>query len=460
MGPVRREVWALSTLAGPAIATQVGTMLMGVVDTLMVSRVSVEALSAASIGNAWTSMTLFCSMGIILGIDPIVSQAHGARDGSRAALALQRGIVLALAISLPVALLFVLTERFLLLMGQNPALAQAAHAYVLVQLPSIPCFLVYSSLRQYLQGRTIVRPAMWVMVAANLVNVVANWVLIFGHLGFPALGLLGAGIATSAVRVFLLLGLLAWIALARLHAGAWRPWSRDAIEWSGLRKVLSLGLPIWLQLSLEIWAFAGSTLLSGYLGVAALAGHTIVLNLASLSFMMPLGISIAASTRVGNLIGADDPAGVRRASRVAIVMGGLVMALAGAVFIAFRRELALLYTAEPAVVAICVWVLPVAAAFQVFDGVQVVACGILRGMGRTRPAALANFVGYWLFALPFGAWLAFGLDMGLVGVWWGLAAGLALVAAALVLWVLLGRIPGSVLATLEPASLERPASVS
>ncbi len=445
MGPVRREVWLLAALAGPAIATQVGTMLLGVVDTLMVARVSVESLAAAALGNAWTSMTLFCSMGIILGIDPIVSQAHGARDGARAALALQNGIVLALAISLPVVLLFLSTETVLLAIGQSPSLARLAHDYVMVQLPSVPAFLIYTALRQYLQGRTIVRPAMWVMLGANLLNVFANWVLIFGHLGFPALGLLGAGIASSVVRTALLFGLLGWIALAGLHVGAWRPWSRAALARQHLLHVLLLGLPIWGQLSLEIWAFSGSTLLAGYLGLEALAGHTIVLNLASLSFMMPLGIAIAASTRVGNLIGAGDPGEVRRAARIALGMGAGVMTLAGGAFVLWRRELVMLYTDDAAVVAVATLILPIAAAFQVFDGTQVVACGILRGMGRTLPATLANLLGYWVLALPAGAGLAFAFGFGLAGIWWGLAAGLAVVATVLSQLVLRGQIPESVI---------------
>jgi MATE family multidrug resistance protein len=445
MTPLRREIFSISRLAGPVIATQVGTILMGVVDTLMVSRVSTEALGAAAIGNVWAHVTLFCATGVILGIDPIVSQAHGARDGERAALALQRGVVLALLISLPVLLAFGFTGPVLTVIGQDPALAEAAHDYMMVQLPSIPCVLLFTAVRQYLQGRTLVRPAMYVMLLANVVNVVANWALIFGHLGFPALGLLGAGIATSVVRICMLGGLLVWVRVARLHEGAWRPWSRAALDRAGLRHVLALGVPVFVQLSLEIWAFSGSTLLAGYLGVTALAGHTIVLNVASLSFMVPLGISIAASTRVGNLIGGGDSGGVQRAARVAFVMGGGVMALAGLALLLLRRELAELYTPDEAVIAVCVAVLPIAAAFQIFDGLQVVACGVLRGIGRTRPAAWANLVGYWVLALPLGAWLAFRTDAGVPGIWLGLAAGLALVATTLVTWVLRGVAPAGVL---------------
>ncbi|MCE2390333.1 MAG: MATE family efflux transporter [Proteobacteria bacterium] len=434
------ELRAIGRLAGPAILTQAGTMLMGVVDTLMVSRVGTEVLAAAAIANVWSSLTLFCSTGLLLGMDPLVSQAHGAGYGRRAGIVLQQGVVVALALTLPVAGLFLLTEPGLVLLGQKPELAAAAHAYLWVQLPSIPCLLVFTALRQYLQGRTLVRPAMWLMIVANGLNALANWALIFGNLGLPALGLVGAGIATSLVRVFLVLGLWIWVVRARLHAGAWVPWSRRALDPAGLRRLLSLGLPVALQLVLEIGAFSGSTLLAGLLSVSELGAHTIALNLASLSFMLPLGIAIAASTRAGNLLGAGQPERVRRSARVAFGLGAGIMLISAGAFIFLPKQLARLYTSDPEVVSFCVLILPIAGAFQIFDGTQVVACGVLRGVGRTRPAAWAGFVGYWLFGLPLGAWLAFSAGAGVSGIWTGLAIGLAGVAVALLLRVLFGRL--------------------
>jgi MATE family multidrug resistance protein len=451
MSPVRVEISTLARLAGPAIATQLGMQMLGVVDALMLGRVGAEALGAAAIGNVWTGFALFCSMGILLGIDPIVSQAHGAGDGRSAALALQRGIVLALALSLPIAAAFALTESVLLLAGQQPSLARAAHRYVLAQAPSIPCFLAFVALRQYLQGRTIVRPAMWALVVANAVNVVACWALIFGNLGAPALGVLGAGIATAIARGAQLLTLVGLVWLARLHEGAWVPWSRAAFDPAGLRRILRLGLPIWMHLAFEISAFSSSTLLAGFLGVDALAGHTVALNLASLSFMVPLGLAMAASTRVGNLIGERDAAGVTRATHVAFAATVGLMFGWAALFIGAPRLLASLYTGEAGVIAVCAVLVPIAGAFQLLDGLQVVASGILRGMGRTRPPALSNFVGYWLLGLPLGAWLAFSAGFGIAGVWWGLSAGLLVVATWLTLLALRSSAPLP-LAAVEPAA--------
>ena len=188
-------------------------------------------------------------------------------------------------------------------------------------------------------------------------------------------------------------------------------------------------------ISLEFWAFLWANLLAGWMGSAALASHTIVINLVSIAFMVPMGISFGVVTRVGNLIGEGDPAGAQRAAWVGFALGGGVMSISATAFIIGRRFLPSLYTVDPAVIATCAALLPIAAAFQLFDGVQVVGGGILRGMGRTRPAAVFNLIGYYVLALPAAYWLAFPGGYGLPGMWWGLALGLAVIAAALVLWV-------------------------
>ncbi len=429
--PVRRELRALAGLAIPAIATQVGTMLMGVVDTLMVARVSTEALAAITIANVWSTLLLYCTMGFLFGLDPIVSQAHGRGDGAAAGRALQSGLVLAALLSLPVLGLFASAEWFLSRLGQEPTLAALAGDYLGVQLLGIPALLAYIALRQYLQGRTLVWPAVWVMLWANALNALANWVLIFGHLGFPALGLRGAGIATNAVRIALLVLLGLWVWRARLTRGAWVPWSRNAFRFGAMRPILRYGTPVWLQMLLEMGAFSGSGLIIGLLGVTSLGAHAVALNLAAFSFMVPLGVSIAASTRVGNLRGGGDLGGMVTAARVGLCSGAAVMALSATLFIGAPGWLTSLYTADPAVVSLCLLLLPIAGAFQLFDGIQVVSCGILRGVGRTRPAAIANAVGYWVLGLPFGVWLSFSREFGVAGIWWGFLVGLGVVAVAL-----------------------------
>jgi MATE family multidrug resistance protein len=374
-------------------------------------------------------------MGVIFGMDPIVSQARGARDPRRMGLGLQQGLVVAGLVSLPLAGLWLITGPVLRALGQDAGLSAMAHEYVLVQVPALPLFLWFMAGRQWLQGRGLVLPAMWVILVANLFNVLANWVLVFGHWGFPALGVLGAGIATAITQAFMLLLLVAWGWMFRLQRGAWVGWTAAALEPKGLLEVVRFGAPVAIQLGLEMWAFQVATLMAGLLGELGLAAHTVVLNLASLSFMVPLGLSIATVTRVGNLIGAGNPAAAQRAAWVALGLGAATMACFSLLFVLGRHWLPTWYTRQPDVIALAAATLPIAAAFQLFDGVQVVGSGVLRGMGRSRPAAVFNLVGYYLLAMPFGWWLAFERGMGLRGIWWGLAAGLSSVAVLLVMWI-------------------------
>jgi MATE family multidrug resistance protein len=216
-----------------------------------------------------------------------------------------------------------------------------------------------------------------------------------------------------------------------LHRPAWTPWARASFEWGRIGRIAWLGLPIGLHYGLEVWGFQLATLMAGKLGPASLAAHAIVLNLASLSFMFPLGISTAAAVRVGNLVGAGNSAGARQAGILSLVLGVSVMACFGVGFYLLRWQLPRLYGAEPAVAELCARVLPIAAAFQMLDGTQVVSSGILRGLGRTKPAAVLNFLGYYVLALPLAFVLAVRGNRGLEAIWWALAAGLAVVASGL-----------------------------
>jgi MATE family multidrug resistance protein len=430
----RAELRALLRLGLPVSITQLGVMMLGVVDTMMVGHLGTTALDAAALGSLWVWGTAVFGIGLVFGMDPIVSQAHGAGERRRIALTLQRGLVVALLATPPLALGWWLTEPSLMVLGQTPALAAAAGRYVEIQIFSLWPYLAFFVLRQYLQGRGIVAPAMVAVVVANVFNAGANWVLIYGHFGFPAMGLEGAGLATGLTRCVLLLTLALWTWGAGLHRGAWERPSVAAFELRGLAEIVRHGIPVGLQYGLETWAFQISTLVAGTLGEATLAGHVIALNLASLSFMMPLGISQGASTRVGNLIGAGMPVAARRSATLALALGAGVMVVSAVLFVVLREALPRLYTDDPAVIAVAAGILPIAAAFQLFDGTQGVGGGVLRGVGATRPAAVFNLVGYYVIALPLSA-LAVWAGMGVQGLWWGLCLGVALVAGALVWWI-------------------------
>jgi MATE family multidrug resistance protein len=226
----------------------------------------------------------------------------------------------------------------------------------------------------------------------------------------------------------------AWIVAGGLHRGAWRPWDAASFHLRGQLEILRLGLPMGVQLALESCAFTLATFMAGWLDLAALGSHQIVLNMAALAFMLPLGISMSASARVGNLIGAGDHAGMRRSVRAALFLGAATMSLSALLFTLFDEELPRLYTNDVTVLPLATAILPIAAAFQLADGTQVVAGGVLRGMGRPNIAAAVNLVGYYALALPLAYVLGFPLGHRLIGIWLGLAVGLFAVAIALALW--------------------------
>ena len=432
----KSEFQTLLGLSIPVVAAQLGFMTMGVIDTMMVARIGVAELAAVAIATSWAWSSSSFFQGLVHGMDPLVSQAHGRGDGDGAALALQRGLVIACLSSLPLMALWIATEPLLILLGQDEHVAELAGNYMLARLPSALGFNLFIALRHYLAGRTIMRPAMWVMLIGNVANLFLNWVLIFGHLGFPRLGLLGAGLATGLTNVFLPIGLWLWIRYFRLHEGAWRRWDRNSFTLAGLGRYLRLGIPVGLQLSLEANAFTVAMIMIGWIGVVELAAHQVVINMASFTFMLPLGIAISASVRVGNLIGARDSDRLHIACRTAFAMGGGVMAVAAFIFVAFRQSLPLFYIEDVAVVSLAAVLLPIAGAFQIFDGLQVVGGGLMRGMGRPQAGAIVNLIGFYVIGLPLAWFLAFPAELGIVGIWWGLAAGLGGVALMLCLWVM------------------------
>jgi len=432
---LRREARALVALAWPVVCTQLGMMAIGLTDIWMVGRLGARELAAVALGDTCLFGSLIVGFGLVMGIDPLVSQAHGAGEGPLAGRAFQRGVVVALLASLPLAAVWLNVDRILVLVGQDPGLAALAQTYATPQVYTLAPALLFGVLRQYLLGRGMMLPPLWIILGAIGINAVLNWSLVFGHLGLPRMGVQGAGTATAITRGLMMAGLAALIFLRGLHRDAWAPLNREVLAWAGLRQVLQIGLPIAVQLALEVWAFNTTTLFAGRMGTDTAAAHIIVLKIASTSFMFPLGISIASATRVGNLLGAGDRAGAQRAAWAAFALGAGIMALFAGLFLVIPGPLARLFNTDPEVVALAVSVFPVAAAFQVFDGTQIVGAGILRGMGTTRPAAVFNLLGYYLLALPLAWALGFHTRLALRGVWIGLSVGLAVVALLCVGWI-------------------------
>lgn len=417
-------------LAVPMAAVQVGLMAMGLVDTAMVGRLSSDALAAVAIAGVWFFAISTIGMGCVYALDPVIAQAHGAGDEPAVAVGVQRGFLIAAIVTVPSMLGLLAVEPMLRLTGQGKTLIPLAGEYTAWIIPSVFPYFAFMVLRQSLQALGKIRTILVVIALANLLNAGLNWALIFGHLGAPALGVRGAALATTLSRWVMFLGLtgLMWPVLA--------PWVRPVRpatwHWAPLRRMLGLGLPIGLQILFEYGVFGVVGLLLGRVGSAAVAGHQIALNYASITFMVPLGIGAAAAVLVGRAIGAGDPETARRVGSAALLTGALFMVATAAGLIVLAHPLAALYSPDPDVVSMAATLLPLAGAFQVFDGAQAVAMGILRGIGDTRVPVLVTIFGYYGIGLPAGLWLGFSNHRGPPGFWGGLVVGLAVVAAFLI----------------------------
>jgi MATE family multidrug resistance protein len=423
-----QDLRSLFAIAGPIVLVQVGMMAMGVVDTIMVGRVSPAAIAAVALGNTLFFAVGMFGMGIVMSLDAVIAQAVGAGDHPAISRALQRAVVLACVVTVPTLLLLLLgVEPLLLASGQPPEVVPLAVGYVRASLPGLIVFYLFVVERQALQALHRLSPIVWTMLGGNLLNWFLNWVLIYGHLGAPPLGVVGSALATTIGRYVMTAALLAiaWPTFRPLLV----PIRRDAFALRPLLRFAALGVPIGLQFVLEVGVFSMVGLLMGRLGTTPLAAHQIALNLTSLTFMVPLGISMAAAVLVGRAVGAHDLAAMRRVARLTLGCAIGFMALSATVLLVFAGPITWLYSPDPGVHAVAVVLLRLVGLFQVFDGAQVAGIGILRGVGDTRAPVIANVVGYWVLGLPLSLLLAFGFDLGPVGLWWGFVAGLATVAA-------------------------------
>jgi MATE family multidrug resistance protein len=420
-------------LALPVALVQLGIMAMGVVDTIMVGHVSPAALASGALGNLYFFIAGIFGQGTLMALDPVIAQAVGARDDEAISRALQRGLVLSLALTVFTCATFIPVRWVLTVLEQPRDVVPDAAAYVRVAIPGVFPFYAFVVFRQSMQAMGRVAPVLWTVLVANVLNAGLNWVFIYGNLGSPPLGVAGSSLATSNSRWVMAILLLALSGTAVY--GRLRPWRKETGAIQPLLRMLRLGLPIGLQYLLEYGAFAAAALLMGVLGTTQMAAHQIAINLASFTFMVPLGVSTATAVLVGHAIGAGDEAQARRAAVAGIAVGTSFMCASAIVFRVFPVALARTYTGDAAVVVLAATLIPIAGVFQVFDGIQAVAAGVLRGIGDTHAPAIINVVGFWLIGLPVSWLLAFRLGGGAVGLWWGIVVGLAAVAL-----ILLGRV--------------------
>ncbi|WP_164012676.1 MATE family efflux transporter [Pyxidicoccus trucidator] len=438
--PYRTELRELSRLAIPIAIAQGGQALMGLVDTLVVGRAGTSALAAVGLGNGLFFAVSGFGMGLMMGFDPLLSQAIGARQYARARALLWQGGWMSLFAGVVLAALLMVSPVLLPLAGIGAAEVSGAHDYLLWRAPSLPLMLAFLTMRSYLQSTAFTRPLVVATVAANVLNLFADILLVFGGADLPAyFGPLRAvpamGVAGSALATTLCTALQLGIVMVSVRATGKTEGARPARMpvWTDLAQAARVGIPIGLHLGAEIGVFALAGVLAGGLGPASVGAHQIAISFASLTFTVALGIGNAGSVRVGWAVGAHNTPQARVSGFTAFAGGAGFMALGGLVFALFPNALAELSGAPADVVPLLIPLLMVSAVFQIFDGVQGVGAGVLRGAGDTRFTFLANMVGHYAIGLPLTLLLGFKLGLGVVGIWWGLCAGLVTVAVAL-LW--------------------------
>lgn len=429
------EVRRLVHLGWPVILGQIGLVGMGTVDMLVVGRMGSAPLAALGMGNVLSWAVLSLGIGCALGLDPFFTRAYGKNQPKEAGVAFVRGAWIMAMLALPMIAWHLSAGHLLTLFRQPPEIHQDATLYTVILAGRVPALLVFALVRQLIQGKGIMRLATWVIFWGNVVNLITDIWWVYGGLGVPALGVAGAAWSTLLVQWIMAAILLYW---ARGHLRealsgvSWRP------LWPDIIQTAKTALPAALQVGIEAWAFNAISVLAGLFGSVALAAHTLAFNVIALTFMVPLGLSSGATTRVGNLVGAGRE--WRPSAWISVLLCTLFMVLTAIVYTLFPEFIARLYTEDASVIAVALTLLPIAAVFQIADGLQIATASILRGLGDTRTAMLAHLIAHWMIGLPIGVFLSFGLDWGLTGLWVGITLGLAVTAALLTRAVLRAKV--------------------
>ncbi len=428
---VRQEIKPMLRLAWPVVVSELGWMAMVVVDTMMVGRISAEAIGAVSLGAAAVHAVSVFGVGLLLGLDPLVSQAWGARRVRDCHHFLVQALYVSVALSPLLMGLVWLYTPLLETFGVDRQIETLARPYMEAVTWSILPLMLFTALRRYLQGMGLVGWVMVVLVTANLINVAANWIFIFGNLGFAPMGATGAGWATFASRTYMFLALVAYVAVREIRLPTGLKEAPLGLASADIRRIARLGFPAAMQIALEVGVFAAGTTLIAKLGAVQLASHQIALNCAAVTFMVPLGVSSAGAVRVGQALGRGRSGEARVAGWTALWLGAGFMSCAALAFVLFPAAILRMFTSDTEVLSVGVSLLYVAALFQLSDGLQIVATGILRGAGETRIPMISTLVGHWLLGLPVGYLLGFSWGLGAPGVWAGWVVGLTTVAVAL-----------------------------
>lgn len=430
---IKEEISKTIQLAYPVIIGQLGIIMMGVVDSIMVGRLGSVPLAAASLGNSLIFIILIVGIGCSIVISPLVAILVGGKRYTECGVYFRQSLLVNVLLSFAMIAVIFIGVNFIYKLNQPPEVIEFTVVYMsIVGLSALP-LMIYQTYKQFIEGLSIMKPAMVIAILANIINAFANWVLIFGELGFPKLGLAGAAWATFSSRVFMAVAIMIYVMKNEKFKQFDVTFHFRGINFPIIKKILRLGLPSGFQYFFEVGAFSFAVIMIGWIGANELAAHQIAINLASISFMAVLGISQAASIRVGNAMGEQNVAKIRKAGFTGIALGASIMSLAGISFILLNNFLPTLYIDDEAVISIASRLIIIAALFQLSDGTQAVGIGVLRGLTDVKGPTIITFVAYWIISLPIAYILAFNFNLGVDGVWIGLLIGLTASAILLTL---------------------------
>ncbi|MCL6259092.1 MATE family efflux transporter [Aquiflexum sp. TKW24L] len=411
-------------LAYPVMLSQLGQVLVGVADSMMVGRLGAIPLAAASLANSIFFVVLMFGIGVSMAMTPLVAMADGNGKSKRISRLFNHGFTINMVGGIMMFFLILMASPFLKHLNQPEEVVILAIPYLAIITFSLLPFMFFQTFKQFAEGLSQTKQAMYITIFCNGINVFLNWVMIYGNLGFPALGLNGAGWATLISRV--MMGLM--MAYYVWNSKRYKPYSLSLgfkkLSFPMFSKLIKIGVPTGFQFIFEVGAFSAAAIMMGWIGVTALAAHQIAINLASISYMMASGLSTAAMIRVGNQLGRNDIRTLREAGFTVFVMVAIFMSVAAVIFIVFREFLPSLYIDDVSVIQMSATLLIIAGFFQLSDGIQVVGLGALRGMSDVRVPTIVTLVAYWVIGLPLGYVLAFSYGMEEIGIWVGLLIGL------------------------------------
>lgn len=420
-------------LAYPVVLSQLGHIMVSVFDSLMVGQTGTIPLAAASLGNSIFTITMVFGLGVSYSITPLIAAADGRRNYTRISLLLLNGLFSNLLLGILLFIAGYFLSPYITHLNQPEEVVRQAIPYINILFLSMVPLMIFQAFKQFSEGLSLTKQAMYITIAANAVNVMLNYILIFGKFGFEPMGLVGAGWATLISRILMAFMMGGYVLYARRFAAFHRFLTFRHLSFVHMYHIFKLGLPISGQMVFEMGAFSFSAIMIGWLGARELAAHQIAINVAAVTYMMASGIAAAATIRVGNQKGLRNYQSMRMAGYSSFAMGVMFMIASGLLMVLGNKFIPALYIDDPAVIELASMLLIIAALFQISDGVQVVGLGALRGLEDVRVPGLISLIAYWIIGLPVGYFLCFKAGFGVNGVWTGLLVGLS-IAAILLFW--------------------------